>query len=132
MYFITDYEKLQGKIIGFVHMATFANPIVIGTTDGGIMVARIEGDDDNDTVIRVLGEMAAEQFITKQPGNGFMMRGLVDGGVIEPGDLEKFIHKRVEAVKKQREELIKMQEEYDRNEYLRLKEKFEGARDLNQ
>ena len=129
MYFITNYEELKGRTIGFIHMARFANPAVIGTTDGGILMIEFEYEEDDfneGMTIRIVNEMRAEYLLSKRKENDWMLKDLVINGVIKPGEFEEIQRKRKEDYEKMQEETRIKQEEQEHQDYIRLKEKYEN------
>ena len=129
MYFITNYKELKGKTIGFIHMARFANPAVIGTTDGGILMIEFEYEEDDfneGMTIKMVNEFRAEYLLSKREENNWVLKELVENGVIKPDEFEEMQRKRKEEYERRQEEIRKKQEEQEYKDYLRLKEKYKN------
>jgi hypothetical protein len=128
MYFIENHKNLIGKTIAFFHTGQFADAMVMGTADGGILVAKPEPNDDfydeDGISIKILSEVNAEKYIFKRKSNEWMVKDMANAGVFTQGEYEIFLRDRVEEFRIAQEEAIKKKEEKELQEYMRLKEKF--------
>lgn len=127
MYFIDHYKELEGKTIGLFEVEQFTEHIVIGTTDGGIMVIDFEYDDENyGTQIKVRGKGQAEHFIFKRLAAKRIVENLHKKGIITAGEYEQFCHDRQAEEEAKKQERVIKREERDRQEYARLKAKYKN------
>lgn len=125
---LESYPKLEGKTIAFTHMAQFAEQITIATTDGCILMAKFGYDEDNEDCdgdnpeIRVLGKHRV-LYILESDGGRYIREELAKKGLF---DLVAF--KKREKIKQERElaEWRVKQEAKEKQEYERLKAKFES------
>lgn len=122
MYVIEKEEDLVGKTIAFTHVPMHGEQVVLATTDGGIMAIEQSGYDDDKTII-IENEYGVEILIFR---GAFLREKLLEAGVITEKDINDYELK----VKKREEEKIKKQLEFnekrEKEEYERLKAKFEG------
>ena len=119
---LTDYEQLVGKTIAFVHMAQFADQITLATTDGEVLMAQMEDQDEwgSDKLTTIYHEGMVINTLNHEP---YLRQKLSELGIF---DLEAYKEKRqkeMEEAKRIREEKRK---KFELEEYKRLKAKFEN------
>jgi hypothetical protein len=120
MYFIRKEEDLLNKEIAFTHFAQFADAMVIVTKDKGIFVC-----DKYDDEIEIYNEFNARQHIFN---NSYIREELNKLNIITDGEMVEYKKQIEEQRKREQEEYKKQQEERDYQNYLRLKEKYEGVK----
>jgi hypothetical protein len=119
---ITNYELLVGKTISFAHMAQFADQITLATTDGEVLMATVEVDEDfDDTRIYVFNQW---KVINSIQNDSYLQEKLNKLGIFNLAEWKK---EQEERQRKEREERLKAKEDHERKEYERLKAKFENA-----
>lgn len=126
MYFITKEKDLVGKTIAFIHCAQFAEEITLATTDGGILMVQQTGGVE-ESEIQVFHEHQAEFRLFVSGRNEWLVDELKKIGVIGKDEYQKRCEARklkIEQEEKKREEY---REQHERDEYFRLKAKFEGV-----
>lgn len=121
MKILTKYEDLVGKTIAFTHMAQFAENITIATEDGCVLVATQTLDEEymEKKETRVLWEPHAVLYIEN---NRYLREELGKLGIF---DINAYKEKQVELERQKREKFIADQAKREREQYERLKAKFE-------
>lgn len=121
MKILTNYNQLVGKTISFSHMAQFADQITLATTDGEVLMATLEYDDDEDDIqIRVLNEYTVIGIIQK---HSYLQKELNKLGIF---DLEEWKREQEKRRKEEQEKYRQKKEQQEREMYEKLKVKFES------
>lgn len=120
MKIITDYEELVGKTIAYSHMAQFANQITLATTDGDVLMASFEIEDDDNIQIRVLWEHVVLNIIKEST---HLQNSLSVLGIWDLAAYQKEVQERQRILK---EERAKAQEVRERKQLAELKAKYES------
>lgn len=122
MKILEDYKQLVGKTVAFAHMAQFAEYITIATTDGCVIVATQDLDEYGEgKENRVLYTSYAIRYIEN---NKYIREELGKLGIF---DVEEYKNRLAEIERKRREEFAKKQAKIEREQYERLKAKFENS-----
>ena len=122
LYVIEEPDQLIGKTIACVEMNAFQSPLLLVTTDGGIMVWETYCDEYGEKETNIFRKNVVEIYLHDDE---HLRESIVSRGLFEEEDVNKFVAKQIEARRKSRGILAKQQEERDRQEYERLKKKFE-------
>lgn len=120
---LTDYKDLVGKTIAFSHMAQFADQITLGTTDGCVLMAAMDMSfaDEEHVEIKVFNARRVKMTLHEE-SNRWMRNELAKLGIFDLAQYEE--EQRVKREQEQ-EEYRKRQAIKEREEYERLKAKFE-------
>lgn len=120
---LESYPALEGKTIAFTHMAQFAEQITIATTDGSILMAEFDYNDNGESPeIRVLRTQRVLGVLESDKGR-YVREELAKRDLF---DLKAFKEREEAALAERREKHRAEKELKDYAEYERLKEKFEG------
>lgn len=119
---LTDYEQLVGKTIAFAHMAQFADQITLATTDGDVLMATMDNQDEwgGDKETTVYYEHMVINTLNHEP---YLRKKLGELGIFDIEAYKAKRQKEMEEAKRIREEKRK---KYELEEYKRLKAKFES------
>lgn len=121
MKILTNYEDLVGKTVSFVHAAQFAKAITIATTSNEVIVMNREIDEyGEEGNIRVYPEHIVLEYIKKED-NRYIRNSLAEYAGF---DIEEYNKQKKEEEERKRAEWQDKQEKRDREEYERLKQKF--------
>lgn len=123
MKIIEDYRELVGKTIAFAHVAQFAENITIATEDGCVLVVRQDLDEEygENKETRILWEGQALRYIEN---SNYLREELGNLGIF---DVEAYKDKQAELARKRKEEFAIQQAAKEREQYERLKAKFDGS-----
>ncbi|WP_091020658.1 MULTISPECIES: hypothetical protein [Paenibacillus] len=121
MKILTHYEDLVGKTVSFVHAAQFAKAITIATTNNEVIVIDREIDEfGEEGNVRVYPEHIVLEYIKKED-NRYIRNSLAEYAGF---DIEEYNKQKKEEEERKRAEWRDKQEKRDREEYERLKQKF--------
>lgn len=121
MKILTKYEELVGKTIALTHMAQFAENITIATEDGCVLVATQNLDEEygERKETRVLWEPHAIRYIEE---NRYLREELTKLGIF---DINAYKEKQAKLERERKEKFVMEQAKREREQYERLKAKFE-------
>lgn len=122
LYVIEEPKQLVGKTIAYIDINRFFNPLLVTTTDGGIMAWNTENYGDFD-------EMHTEIYSSNMVevhlfNNQTMKKELLNKGICSQESIDKFLDRQVTKRQKADEDRKREQEERDKQEFERLKQKF--------
>ena len=124
LYVIEEPDQLIGKTIACVEMNTFQSPLLLVTADGGIMIWETYCYEDGETETDIYRRNVVEIYLHDDK---YLRESIVSKGFFQEEDVNEFLAKQIEERRKTRECYAKQQKERDRQEYERLKKKFEEA-----
>ncbi|MBZ5203219.1 hypothetical protein HU147_18610 [Planomicrobium chinense] len=119
---LDNYQALEGKTIAFTHMAQFAEQITIATTDGCILMASFDFGITEDVEIYVLPKMKVLQKLESDRGK-YIREELGKRNLF---DIKAFKEQEKARLDKRQAEFRAERERKEKEEYERLKEKFES------
>ena len=123
LYVIEEPDQLTGKTIAFAMMDSFNSALIIGTVDGGVMAceATTSYDTDNDGVA-FCGREDIEHYLFWRET---LRNNVIRKTTCREEDVTEFLAEYTAKLQEETEFHNKQQEERDRQEYERLKKKFE-------
>jgi len=122
LYVIEKPEDLIGKTIAHIEMNRFCDPLLLTTTDGGIMAWRTWTEDDGDMETDVFEGYQVEAHVFNSKTT---KKYLIQNNICTQEEIDKFTAERIKEHRLYREQLKKESEEHDKAEYERLKQKYE-------
>jgi len=122
LYVIEEPDQFIGKTIACVEMNMFQSPLMLVTTDGGIMVWTTHCDEAGNLETFIYRKKMVEMYLHDDE---YPRKRIMSSGLFNEEDINEIIAKQIEAWHKKMEILAKQREERDRQEYERLKKKFE-------
>ena len=123
---LENYDALEGKTIAFAHMAQFAEQITIATTDGCLLMAKFDYNEDDEDLqdapeIRVIQKQRVIGILESDKGR-YLREELGKRNLF---DLKAFKEREKAKLDKRQAEWRAKQELKEKEEYERLKAKFE-------
>lgn len=123
---IVDYEQLVGKTISFIHAAQFASQITIATETKEVCMLKIKMNEEDENWceavnIRTIPDWAALNEIEK---NEWLRNEL---GKVGAFDTKIYREQKQKEQEERRKEQIERSKKARYEQYLQLKEEFEGA-----
>ncbi|MBP2653331.1 MAG: hypothetical protein H6Q73_900 [Firmicutes bacterium] len=122
LYVIEKPEGLIGKTIAHIEMTRFCDPLLLTTTDGGIMAWRTCTDEYSGMETDIYESHMVEAHVFN---SNTTKKYLIKNNICTEADINKFIATRIEERRLYHKQLEKQREEHDKAEYERLKKKFD-------
>lgn len=124
LYVIEEPKQLIGKTIAYVELNRFCNPLILTTTDGGIMAWKTVSDEFEELETEIYKSYMVEAHLFHDER---MKKELIEKGICPQEAIDKFLDRQRQRRKKEAEKYKQQQEERDKQEFERLKQKFGGA-----
>jgi len=122
LYVIEEPEQLIGKTIAHIEMNRFCDPLLLATTDGGIMAWRTYWEDDEDMQTDIYSSNMVEAHVFNSDTT---KKYLIKNNICTEEDINQFTATRIEERRLYHESLKKQRLEREKSEYERLKQKYE-------
>jgi len=122
LYVIGKPEQLIGKTIAHIEMNKFCDPLLLTTTDGGIMAWKTYEDDEWGMGTDIYNSHMVEAHVFN---SATTKKYLIKNNICTQEEIDKFTAERIEERRLYHEQLKKQREEQEKAEYERFKQKYE-------
>jgi hypothetical protein len=121
LYVIEKPDDLIGKTIADIRLDRFSNPLMLVTTDGGLL-AWITDADGDDIETYIYDKAHVETYVFNSRST---KKYMVDTGVCTQEEIDEFLAEQRAERQKEQENWQLQKEAQEKVEYERLRKKFE-------
>jgi hypothetical protein len=123
LYVIDNSNKLVGKTIAYIEMNRYANPTMVITTDGGIMMQYIEELEEGEYSLENYSKARIESELFQNSSR--IKERVIKSNIFLQSDFDELLASQIELHKQEQEQHKQHKEQREREEFERLKAKFE-------